>query len=163
MVSSTPRLLGSVDPGKTGAIGIYDLTNLMPLSVIDTPVDPTGDIDALEFWQHITGWLPAERSSMVIERVSAIKGAGAGATFMFGRSFGIAEGLAQAGGYPLYYLRPRQWKKIMGLPVGATKDDSRALAMQLWPAWKDSFKRKRDDGRAEALLIAEAARREFSL
>ncbi len=46
----------------------------------------------------------------------------------------------------------------MGL-AGKTKEDSRALAIQLFPALAEELKRVKDEGRAESLLIAEYGRR----
>jgi len=47
---------------------------------------------------------------------------------------------------------PAKWKRDMQL--NASKDGSRAKAIQLWPAQAGEFKRVKDDGRAEACLIA---------
>ena len=44
----------------------------------------------------------------------------------------------------------------MGLPTGADKETSRAMALRLWPSLASSLARKRDEGRAEALLLAES-------
>jgi hypothetical protein len=40
------------------------------------------------------------------------------------------------------------------LPPGRDKDASRAAAIQRWPARAELFSRKKDDGVAEAALIA---------
>jgi hypothetical protein len=39
------------------------------------------------------------------------------------------------------------------------KDSSRLAAMRLFPAMSEQLARKKDDGRAEAILLAEYARR----
>ena len=44
--------------------------------------------------------------------------------------------------------------EFLGIPVGAAKDQSRALASNLFPQSAYLFKRVKDDGRAEAALIA---------
>ncbi|OMP07387.1 hypothetical protein COLO4_07383 [Corchorus olitorius] len=47
------------------------------------------------------------------------------------------------------------WKKEFELTgAGSTKDDSRRIASTLFPSLSDQLKRKKDHGRAEALLIA---------
>ncbi|PPR80716.1 hypothetical protein GOBAR_AA39997 [Gossypium barbadense] len=47
------------------------------------------------------------------------------------------------------------WKREFELAgAGSTKDDSRRLASTLFPSLSDMLKRKKDHGRAEALLIA---------
>lgn len=53
---------------------------------------------------------------------------------------------------------PRQWKKDMELD--SDKEKSRFTAISLFPQVKDKLKRKKDHGRAEALLILEWGRRE---
>jgi crossover junction endodeoxyribonuclease RuvC len=55
-------------------------------------------------------------------------------------------------------VRPRAWKKDMGLT--ADKDESLSMARELWP--DAPLARKKDNGRAEALLIAEWLRRQDS-
>ena len=54
---------------------------------------------------------------------------------------------------PTTYLRPQEWQKAIGRPAGAGKDWSLTRVRQLFP---DStlFDRQKDDGRAEAALIA---------
>jgi crossover junction endodeoxyribonuclease RuvC len=46
------------------------------------------------------------------------------------------------------------WRRAVGLPVGATKEMSRGKAIRRFPGHADMFARVRDDGRAEACLIA---------
>jgi len=45
---------------------------------------------------------------------------------------------------------------------GTTKDDARRMATDLWPGHAPDFARKKDDGRADAALIAEYGRRELA-
>jgi crossover junction endodeoxyribonuclease RuvC len=48
------------------------------------------------------------------------------------------------------------WRRAVGLPVGAKKEQSRGEAIQRFPDHAVMFARVRDDGRAEAALIAVA-------
>ena len=50
-----------------------------------------------------------------------------------------------------------RWKKAMG--VTADKRSSRDVAARRWPTEAHRFARVRDDGRAEAALLAEYGRR----
>jgi hypothetical protein len=50
------------------------------------------------------------------------------------------------------YVTPTKWKRALGL--GADKGDSRRRAMETWPYMASKFARVKDDGRAEAALIA---------
>ena len=61
---------------------------------------------------------------------------------------------------PYESIAPSAWKAQMGIPKGATKDVSRARALALFPALAEQLARKKDDGRAEALLLAEWRRRQ---
>ena len=72
--------------------------------------------------------------------------------FNFGKSYGMVLGVIAALDYPLHYVTPQQWQR--DLKVEAGKDGNRARAMQLMPAYAQEFKRRRDDGRADAALIA---------
>jgi hypothetical protein len=82
-------------------------------------------------------------------------GQGVSSVFKFGKNYGIVIGVATGLSHPLVKITPFDWKRSNGL-IGKDKDASRQLAMELWPRHAESFKRKRDDGRAEAALIARA-------
>ena len=83
-------------------------------------------------------------------------GEGAVGAFAFGRSRGVVEGVLAAAGARSQFLTPAFWKRAVGFPPGRDKDASRAAAIQRWPARAELFARKKDDGRAEAALIAAA-------
>jgi crossover junction endodeoxyribonuclease RuvC len=53
---------------------------------------------------------------------------------------------------PVQYVTPAKWKKYFGL--SKNKGSSRGLAIQRFPQVSDKFSRVKDDGRAEAALIA---------
>jgi len=72
--------------------------------------------------------------------------------FNFGRSAGIIEGVVAAMHFPSTYVTPAAWTKAVGRAAG--KDASRMRAMELFPSKADLFKRAKDDGRADAALIA---------
>jgi crossover junction endodeoxyribonuclease RuvC len=86
------------------------------------------------------------------ERVSAMAGQGVTSVFSFGRSFGMIEGILAAFKMPVTFVPPATWVKAIGRGQG--KDASRARAMELFPSDQDQFKRVKDDGRADAALIA---------
>jgi crossover junction endodeoxyribonuclease RuvC len=56
------------------------------------------------------------------------------------------------------FLTPPSWKRAVGIPPGkdGTKDAARSEAIRRWPHKAELFARVRDDGRAEAALIAVA-------
>jgi crossover junction endodeoxyribonuclease RuvC len=72
--------------------------------------------------------------------------------FAFGESFGLAKGVLAGLKIPTSTVTPGKWKKALQLNAG--KDGSRAKAVQIWPEHAGEFKRVKDDGKAEACLIA---------
>jgi len=72
--------------------------------------------------------------------------------FSFGRSLGVAESVFGTLGVRVEYVSPQRWKKALGL--GRDKDESRMQAIERWPGSAGLFARKKDNGRAEAALIA---------
>jgi hypothetical protein len=71
-------------------------------------------------------------------------------TFTVGLGFGIWLGVLAALALPYTRVRPAIWKRALGL--GKDKEQARLRAMQLFP--QADLRRKRDHGRAEALLLA---------
>lgn len=96
------------------------------------------------------------RVTVVIESVHAGQAKGSIGNFSLGRSLGIWEGIIASLGLPVVLAPPASWKKAMRL--SKDKDKSRQLASQLYPCVR--FPRVCDDGRAEALLLAEWYRRQ---
>lgn len=80
-------------------------------------------------------------------------------TYGTGRGGGLWEGLLAGLGIPYERVAPAKWKKAMGL-TGQDKGGSRVLAQRLFPSIAEQFARVKDDGRAEALLLAEWRRRQ---
>jgi crossover junction endodeoxyribonuclease RuvC len=56
-------------------------------------------------------------------------------------------------------VAPQRWKREMNIPARSEKGVSRQKAMALFPDAQRLFARVKDDGRAEAALIAEWGRR----
>ncbi len=77
---------------------------------------------------------------------------GVASTFAFGKAYGVILGVTATIGYRTVHVRPNIWKKTMGL--NADKGRSRRMACDRWPLTADVFARVRDDGRAEAALLA---------
>jgi crossover junction endodeoxyribonuclease RuvC len=72
--------------------------------------------------------------------------------FQFGRGVGVIEGVLAGMQIPLTYYTPQQWQKAAAVRGG--KDGSRARAAELFPAYASMFTRAKDDGRADAALMA---------
>jgi len=154
-----------IDPGLHGAaaiikegpqdsqyIDIYDT----PILVVDGKNKP-----------NIAGMAALLRPLVVVpekiigtmEAVHSMPKQGVASSFTFGEGFGIWKGIIAAFELPLELVSPQRWKKSMLADQGKEKDASRFKAMQLFPSVAEQLKRVKDDGRAEALLLAEYGRR----
>ena len=154
--ASTPsfsRVIG-IDPGASGAIAL--LLNGVLVSVHDMPtvtvtrnksqkrqVCPAG-LSLL--MQHL------DPHKAIVEKVGAMPGQGVSSMFSFGRSVGIIEGVLAAKQIPVTFTTPQAWQKLSGAAKG--KDGSRQRVMELFPREAHLFARVKDDGRADAVLIA---------
>jgi crossover junction endodeoxyribonuclease RuvC len=137
-----------IDPGVSGALAFYLPRYPERVSAYDAPV-VDGKIDALGFTALLDTYKP---DAAVIELVGSRPGQGLSSTFNFGVAFGTACGVVAAAGVPVHFVTPQKWKKHFALD--SDKEKSRALALRTWPACAASFARKKDDGRAEAALLA---------
>lgn len=154
------RLVCGIDPGITGAIAILDGEQLMECWDMPTVKRSAAkssnkqEVNAAALAAILRGRRPA---LVYVERVNAMpntatkRGMGAASAFNFGDSFGRIIGVLAALEIPYDLVHPQTWKKRAGL-IGADKDFSRTLAQQLYPAAE--LARKKDVGRAEAILIA---------
>lgn len=89
----------------------------------------------------------------VVEHTTPQHLSGKFAWYGMGFSFGLLTGILTAQGIPYRRVEASGWKRHMGLwRLG--KDGSLALARQLFPQAGHLLRRKKDHGRAEALLIA---------
>ena len=136
-----------IDPGKNGAFAIYD-TGTTKIFAADAP-KVIEKIDPVTFAAELAIWSP---DRAVIERVHSMPKQGVASSFNFGLAYGVVLGIVAAMKVPTLHVAPTKWKKHFGL--SSDKEQSRARALQLWPERAELFKRKKDDGRAEAALLA---------
>lgn len=98
-----------------------------------------------------------------VEEVHAMPRQGVSSTFKFGKSAGYIEGVLEALRIPYQLIKPQQWKKEFSL-IKKDKVASIQVCKRLFPdvSLRRTDKcRTDDDGMAEALLMAEYARRHF--
>lgn len=143
------RLTIGVDPGVTGAIALVAEDGQL-VDAFDMPT--VANQVSAQLLATIECWGTDQFGTVVIEDVHSMPKQGVTSSFNFGRSKGVVEGVFAGAGRPLEYVSPARWKKALGL----TKDKgaSRRRAIELWPNHADKFARVKDDGRAEAALIA---------
>lgn len=99
---------------------------------------------------------------MCLEHVGAMPGQGVTSMFSFGENFGFIKGLLAANELPYELVRPQKWKKEFGI---SGKNQSVEVCKRLFPSVslrRTEKCRKDHDGMAEALLMAEYARRYFA-
>jgi crossover junction endodeoxyribonuclease RuvC len=147
------RILG-VDPGAYGALallvdGVFVAVHDMPIVRIRRGKTDKAEIEGFALARLVRELAP---TIGVVELVGGMTGQSASAAFNFGRSAGAPEYILQALGVRTERVSPVRWKKALNVKPG--KDDSRFTAMKLWPSSAGLFARKKDDGRAEAALIA---------
>ena len=94
------------------------------------------------------------RNVSMLEDVSYYPHDGKDRIWQFGMHRGHIEMAVDGLGYETYTVTPPVWKKYFRMATGADKEASRALAMARFPHHADLFRRVKDDGRAEAALIA---------
>ena len=152
----SPQFVLSVDPGVKGALCLME-TGTRKIQVFDTPV-LDGQVDGAQLAAMVDQCRFQGTIAAVVEQVSSMpRQAGA---FNFGRSAGVVHGVLDALGVPYELLHPNIWKGAMGLrrAVNETREQNktraRELAVKLWPDRAADFKRVKDDGRAEAALLA---------
>jgi crossover junction endodeoxyribonuclease RuvC len=144
-----------IDPGMKGAVAIIDdkgnLIEVWDMPVVEVKVGKSlkSRISPELLANELRVFDDAKMAYM--EAVSSSPQMGVSSAFAFGEGFGIVKGVLAALGIPCQLVPPAKWKRDMQL--NASKDGSRAKAIQLWPAQAGEFKRVKDDGRAEAALI----------
>jgi len=151
-------LVLGIDPGLGGALALLTSDGVL-IDLADMPVLADGAagrraINAPLLAARVRAW---GAGLAYCELVGPRPGEGAVGAFGFGRSRGIIEGTLGALAVPVQMIAPAWWKRRVGIPPGPDKKDAaRSEAIRRWPAKAALFARKKDDGRAEAALIAVA-------
>lgn len=154
---SALRLTFAVDPGLSGAIAT--LIDGEPGPILDMPTVQVGDwreVDAAA----LSAWIREQRAehpgayvSACVEKVGARPGDGGTSAFRFGEGYGQIKAVLGVLGIPYTRAIPAVWKRRFGL-LKQDKDAARLLAIARFPSAAGALKRKKDGGRADALLIA---------
>lgn len=150
-----------IDPGLTGAIAFLDETGRV-FEVHDMPVGakPRGKGSMVDVASLVAVFgLDWEVGWAAVEFVHAMPKQGVSSTFSLGDSFGCVRAALASAGIPVVYISPGEWKRRAGL-TGKDKDASRMLALERHPEAAEWLQRKKDHGRAEAILIADDLRNE---
>ena len=141
-----------IDPGKNGGIAFIDTEDGI-LSTV--PYSDEALIDLCNDTKY-------RGAICCLEKVGAMPGQGVVSMFNFGQSVGYIKGVLEAFRIPYQEVSPQRWKKEFGI----TSDKSTAIEVckRLFPdvnLLATEKCKKPHDGMAEALLMAEYARRKL--
>lgn len=153
----TAPLVLAVDPGLSGALAVLDVDGRI-VHVADLPVARDRSlawIDGQALQSVLLEAIAGRPCRAVVERVASRPGQGIASAFTFGAGLGSILGVVQTLRLPLELVTPAQWKRALGL--SSDKAASLDRARLLFPTAE--LHRKRDHGRAEALLLAHWALR----
>ncbi|MEA5089400.1 hypothetical protein [Solidesulfovibrio sp.] len=141
-----------IDPGATGCAALIHAGGH---DLFDWPGDPALVVPRLADWLA-----RFDVRLAALEKVGAMPGQGVVSMFSFGENCGIWKGILAALGIPYVCPRPQDWQRgIVDRKAGKdTKAASLATARRLFP--DADLGRKKDHGRADALLLAWWARRQ---
>jgi crossover junction endodeoxyribonuclease RuvC len=146
-----------IDPGLSGAVAV--LHDGRYIDVIDMPTAGRGKAarqnvngaSLADYLRAQTELAAGANVFAVLELVGSMPGQGASSGFRFGQSYGAVQGVLGALKIPFELVTPQVWKRHYGL-IGAPKESSRGIAIERYP--QAPLSRKRDHGRAEAILLA---------
>lgn len=144
-----------IDPGLSGALAllgpefrVYDMPTLEHR--VAKTKKRTLDAHALASLLEV---LRGQVEFAIIERVGAMPGQGVTSCFSFGWTAGSIYQACCSAGIQVQRVVPVVWKRKFGL-IGQGKDASRAEASRRLPQHAHHWVRAKDDGRAEAALLA---------
>ena len=138
------------DPGRDGAMAVIG-PHLIPSAVA---------FDKNVYVNELADLRRQFNLFAVVEHVGAMPGQGVTSCFSFGESFGWTQGVLDAMHILYERVRPHKWKSVFSCM--SDKNTSVEVARRLFPEVarrRAPLCRKPHDGKAEALLIAEYARR----
>jgi crossover junction endodeoxyribonuclease RuvC len=154
-----PSIL-ACDPGAHGAFVLLHDDN--SLTIIDTPTIkvPVGKkfrsrIDTYQLTAQLQKLPPIQLA--VMEQLHSRPQQSAQSQYSLGHAVGVAEMAIASLHVPTHFVLPQVWQKAMGVRAdisGDTKGSSRARAQALFPRQAQLFSRVKDDGRADAALMA---------
>lgn len=149
------RIYIGIDPGKNGGIAVIDedLVRVVPYS--DEELNRKM-LEVVMSKRSVAGTV------CCLEAVHAMHKQGVTSMFNFGKAYGYIKGVLEAFCIPYQEITPQKWKKEFGLT--SDKTASVEVCRRLFPdvnLLATPRCKKAHDGMAEALLMAEYARRKL--
>lgn len=143
-----------IDPGKSGGIAYIDTE----CGISGT--EPYSDKALIDLCSSESR--KGQNVMCCLEKVGAMPGQGVVSMFSFGQSVGYIKGVLESFRIPYQEITPQKWKKEFGL--NSDKAASAEVCRKLFPnvsLLATPQCKKPHDGMAEALLMAEYARRKL--
>ena len=155
-----------IDPGLKGGLAILPGRTYVPKAAIPMPV-LGGEVDGgfvSDWLKGYAGLVPAGDLMVCIEKVHSMPKQGVASTFKFGKGYGILCGVCSALHIPYVLVTPQAWKKSVLAGTVQGKDEAIAWVRAAHPEIELIQPRchKPHDGCADAVCIAEFARRHFN-
>lgn len=150
-----------VDPGLSGALAVIDPECDQVVALEKMPATKRGsrsDLNLSDLAIFLDTHAPKIKCA-VVEDVAAAPKQGVTGMFTFGKVTGIVVGMIAAHYIPIYYVKPSVWKFQMGL----TKDKKLSIKKANQIYFKHGLGQVRNDGLAEALLLAHFGKRFFDV
>lgn len=147
------RVFIGIDPGQDGGYAILYENGGMTYGVMDRD-------DFIHEMRVVRNENFGYEPFAIVEQVSSMPKQGVASTFKLGKNAGHIEGVLEAFCIPYQLVVPRKWKAEFGL--NSDKAKSCEVCKRLFPnvdLKRTERCRKDHDGMAEALLMAEYARR----
>lgn len=144
-----------IDPGKTGAMVVLypdgrATAYRVPLIKLKGKEQPAWTT-WFDLWA--TTLRAFEPDLVVLESVAARPGQGVTSMFNFGQTLGFVRAIACSANCRVELVTPSVWKAKLGL-LNSDKNASREKARQLVPSLSRELTRVKDDGVADAALLA---------
>lgn len=143
-----------IDPGKKGGIACIDTENKISYT------EPYSDKALIDLCSNASR--NCGEVMCCLEKVGAMPGQGVVSMFSFGQSVGYIKGVLESFRIPYQEITPKKWKNEFGL--NSEKAASAEVCRKLFPdvgLLATPRCKKPHDGMAEALLMAEYARRKL--
>jgi crossover junction endodeoxyribonuclease RuvC len=151
-----------IDPGKTGGIAIISDVQNNHISAIEMPINAKKEIDVLSIYSYLLLYM-GSNCFCCIEKSTAMPKQGVVSMFKYGTTYGKLIAIIEILEISYEEIVPQKWKKEFSL--NSDKRRSIITAQKLFPSMKGQFTTERGrikDGAAEALLLAEYARRKYN-
>jgi crossover junction endodeoxyribonuclease RuvC len=148
------RMIVGIDPGLAGGyamLGNMVLVDDLPIHAAQhgAKAKVRNELD-LHTFRDILAEHTIEH--VFIERVAARPGQGVTSVFRFAEAAGALYGLMVGLGLPVTFVTPQIWQRHHG--IGPSPDAACQRATQLYPQLAGKLAKRRDQHRADAILLA---------